>query len=440
MKTTNGRAILKLLFSPTFIYLAVWGFILFLYSLKIVTFPDLSKGFYIVMFMNVLGLILGTLQAKLFTYKFSQSQIVENTTAFFKQLFDSKNRIYRVYKLLIFISFIGILITYFKIFSQVSVMQFFFQQQYIKAQVARSVFGNYLSMASYIALPISACLDFIYSKKLKYSIKPFIFASMYSLSYWGRFPLLMAVIILLSSKLLFIILKRQEKDFLRYKKGILPKIIIYGIIAFILVFLFMSWTIELRVSEYGSGYDPYASYYSENIVTKILEPNAHLFGSFRAITLTYGYFVASVPTLSYWAGMESEYALGQASFPYIFRILDKLGTINGSLIVGDRVIGRGMQLPSFVGYLYIDFGWIGVLVLSYLLGLIATLLFERFLNKPKISNLFFLTLIYALIVFSPMTNIISQTMFVIILFGYFLISFYLKRKIQYKANDSRALS
>lgn len=440
MKTTNGRAISKLLFSPTFIYLAIWGFILFLYSLKIVTFPDLSKGFYIVMFMNVLGLMLGTLQAKLFTYKISRSQIVENTTTFFKQLFDAKNKIYRVYKLLIFISFIGVLATYLKVFSQVSVMQFFFQQQYVKAQVARSVLGTYLSMASYIALPISACLDFIYTKKLKYSIMPFIFASMYSLSYWGRFPLLMAVIILLSSKLLFIILKRQEIDFLRYKKGTLPKIIIYGIIAFILVFLFMSWTIELRVSEYGSGYDPYASYYSENIVTKILEPNAHLFGSFRAITLTYGYFVASVPTLSYWAGMESEYGMGQASIPYVYRVFDKIGFIDNPVLMGNRVVGRGLQLPSLVGYLYIDFGFIGVLVLSYLLGLIGTYTYDNFLVKPTLPRIMYLTLIYMIIFFSPITNVIAQTMFVIILFGYVLVGFSLKRKIKYRENDSRSLS
>jgi hypothetical protein len=287
-------------------------------------------------------------------------------------------------------------------------------------------------MAAYCALPISASLDHIARKHINFSIIPLTFAGMYSLSYWGRFPLLMAVVILLTSKMLFFILDKQSRDFLKYKRGTLPKLFFYGLIIFQIVFLFMSWTIELRVSEYGDAYDPYADYYKENTITKFLKSNSHIFGSFRAITLTYSYFVASIPTLSYWTSMESEYGLGQASFPYVYRFLDKIGLIDNPILMGDRVVDRGLQLPSFIGFLYIDFGIIGVLMVSYLLAFFGTYMYETFLVKPTISRLMYLTLIYMIVVFSPITNVIAQTMFIIILLGYLTISIILKRNYKHK--------
>lgn len=425
-----------MLFSPVFIYFIIWVFILFLYSLKIVIFPQLSRGFYLVMIMNVLGLVIGTFQAKLLVGETNKNQVLKNTEDFFNWLLNKKLTLKRIYNILMIISLVGVLTIYLKVFSQVSILQFFIQQQFVKAHVIRSVFGTYLSMAAYVALPIAACLDYITKKRMKFSVIPFVFASMYSLSYWGRFPLLMAVVILLTSKMLFFILNKQIKDFLRYKKGTLTKLFFYGFIAFLLVFLFMSWTIEWRVSEYGVGYDPYAGYCNENVITNLLKRVSYLFGSFRAITLTYSYFVASIPTLNYWANLESEYGLGQASVPYMYRFLAKIGLIDNPILMGDRVVGRGLQLPSFVGYLYIDFGFIGVLILSYLLGLIGTYTYEKFLVKPTLAKIMNLTLIYMIVVFSPITNVIAQTMFVIILFGYFVVNSILKRSFKYRKLDS----
>jgi len=378
--------------------------------------------------MNILGLIIGTLQAKLLLRKSSKDEIIKNTQIFYDWINCKKLIIRRIYNFLIIISLIGVLLTYINLFSQVSISQFFTQQQFVKTHVERSNIATYLSLAAYCALPISVSLDHIARKHINSSIIPLIFTTMYSLSYWGRFPLLMAVVIFLTSKMLFFILDKQSRDFLKYKRGTLLKLFFYGLIIFLIIFLFMSWTIELRVSEYGDAYDPYADYYVENTITKFLKSNSHIFGSFRAITLTYGYFVASLPTLNYWVSMDSEYALGQASFPYIFRLLDRMNLIHKPLIVGDRVVGRGMQLPSLVGYLYIDFGWLGVLIISYIIGFIATMLYEKFLKRPNIGLLMFLTLMYALIIFSPMTNVVSQTLYPIILFGFFIINNILKKK------------
>jgi hypothetical protein len=120
--------------------------------------------------------------------------------------------------------------------------------------------------------------------------------------------------------------------------------------------------------------------------------------------------------------MPSEYGLGQASFPYIYRLLHKIGILRNPVIIGDRVIGQGMQLPSLVGYLYIDFGLVGVFFFSYFLGLVGTCLHNGFLSKPSIPKLLYLSLTYVLIIFSPFTNVFSQTLFVIILVGSFLVS------------------
>jgi hypothetical protein len=59
-------------------------------------------------------------------------------------------------------------------------------------------------------------------------------------------------------------------------------------------------------------------------------------------------------------------------------------------------------------------------------------MYETFLVKPTISRLMYLTLIYMIVVFSPITNVIAQTMFIIILLGYLTISIILKRNYKHK--------
>ncbi len=427
MNKKGSRNITKFLLSPSFIYFVIWFFILFLLSLKIIIFPELGHSFYLALGMNFLGLLLGTSQAMLMQQKLCKCQIVNNTKDFFTWVKVNKNLLQKARRLLCFIAAIGVIFIYLKVFSQVTIIQFFLQQAYVKSKVKRSIFGTYLSMCAYVALPVSACLDYEAKKFLKYSKFPSILAGLYSISYWGRFPLLVAVIILSSSKILIFLLEKQIKDFLCYKKGMIAKGIICGIIGFLIVFLFMSWTIELRVAEYGAGYDPYKNLYKENNLTKILKAISPLCGSFRAITITYSYFTASIPTLAYWTSMDSEYGLGQASFPYFYRLMNKIGLIDKPVLMGDRVVGRGLQLPSFPGYLYIDFGLVGVLVFSYALGLLSMCLYERFLSRPSLSRLSYLSIIYIIVVFSPITNAIAQTMFVIILFGFVVINYFLKR-------------
>jgi len=118
-------------------------------------------------------------------------------------------------------------------------------------------------------------------------------------------------------------------------------------------------------------------YQNDNAINYFLQDISPIFGSYRGLRNTYSYLVASIPTLDYWIQRDSEYGLGQASFPYFYRMAEQLDIISGVELTGDRVLGEGLQLPTLIGYLYIDFGFAGIYFGLFILSFFSSVVYNQ---------------------------------------------------------------
>lgn len=75
---------------------------------------------------------------------------------------------------------------------------------------------------------------------------------------------------------------------------------------------------------------------------------------------------------------------------------------------------------TYISNFYIDFGIFGVIILSFLFGSVAYILYKRFVDTPCVENFIVLTLIYYFIAFSvvrfQLSNTISAIAFIYSLF------------------------
>lgn len=424
------------MFSPVSIYFAIWGFVLFIYSLKLLDYGSLSPSFYLGLALNFIFLFIGGVIAKTFMKKSWRKEYSQTyALAFVNEMITREKKLMSAYKILLVVGFIGLIFIYLTVFSQISIPNFFLQQATVKAHVARSIIGNYLTSASFIALPIAVVLVSVNKKNKMLILFPLIQCMLYSMSFWGRVPLMTAFIMLISS----MILTRQVINISQNKsiKINFIKVLMNGLLIFVVVYAFLSWTIEKRMAEFGDAYEPYRMYSNHNDLNYFLAGNLPEKGiTYRGVVTTYSYLTASIPTLNYWISQESELAMGQASFPYFARLLQKVGFIQGELITGDRPLKNGLQLPTLIGYAYIDYGHIGIIIFSIIIGFIGNYLYLRHLRKPRLKFILYLSNIYVLILLSPFINATSWTSFVIIFAGFIVVNLYLAKPIKKYRNKT----
>jgi len=105
-------------------------------------------------------------------------------------------------------------------------------------------------------------------------------------------------------------------------------------------------------------------------------------------------------------------AWGTYSFAAAFRLLAKIG-----IRVRDDLSGQVEQLMTpvpakpgtYLNQAIYDFGWLGAILLPYLLGGLSTTLYLRFLNKPNFTALGVLSVLYLVIEYSWHSSLFIHT-------------------------------
>lgn len=419
------------MFSPVKMCIIMWVAILSLYSIKLLDYGGLSGSFYLAVSLNLLFVLLGGIFARLCMPKsWNMKDSKENAQNFINDMRAKEKGLLRIYKVLLFLGFVGILLIYTKVLSQISFGSFISQQATVKSLISRSVLGNYLASSAYVAIPVSVILVLINKKRKMLIVYPLIQCIVYSVSFWGRVPVMVALIMLVSS---YLITKQScNIAYGRSNKIKVMKLLVSSTLAFIFVISILSWTIELRMAEFGVGYTPYTYYlnYSSNLNLFLAENLPDEGITYRGVVSTYSYLTASIPTLDFWVSRDSEFAMGQASFPYIARLFQQIGLIQGGeLITGDRPLGNGLQLPTLIGYAYIDYGYIGVILSGAFIGFIGNFLYLKNLRKPKLKFIFYLSNVYVLVLLAPLISATAWTSFVIIIFGFVLVVAYIDKPV-----------
>ena len=414
---------------PLLWYFIIWSFIIALYSLQLINYPQISSSFYLTMLLSLIGILSGLVIA-IYAVPLSDRKVRDqNKNNFRNEILKSSYKLKITFWLCCIIGFFGVILMYRAVFGQVSILQFFLEQSMVKSEVDRSWIGTYCSMAAFVAIPLGATLRWGAGKRVLYVLIPILLCFAYSASFLGRFPFMIGLIMLASAKGMSFL---YAPFHVRCTKKIFIKIIPISALLILACFSLLSWTLHFRLQEYNrvGVYNPYDGLANRHAFD-LMDTFSLYFGSPEAGIITYAYLANPIATLNYWVSQESEYGFGQASFPYFYRLAASLGLMDTPVITGDRsVTDLGLQLPTHLGYAYIDFGFFGVLLYSFLLSLIAAKFYLSFVNKPCLINCLFLPFIYMVILMSPMVFVFGVSEVMIIFVGLIIVSF--AHKIKFK--------
>jgi hypothetical protein len=420
----------EFLLLPNILYVSIWCIICSLYALRLIDYPPLSIEFYIAIFLNVIGILSG-FWLGLFGMHWPNKEVrAANRNLFIKLSIARHKQLRMAFWACCIFSFIGIILMYLSIFNKISIAFFFSAPSMVKRDVPRSLVGTLLSTGAFIAVPIGAMLKWGLGFSLVYVVIPIALICLYSLSFFGRAPFVMGIIMLFSAKALLSLC--SSRSFQR-NYGLNGKRFFY-IFLLPIIYCIFSWSIYFRIAEYGERYvyNPYEGYVNDSIII-FLEKFSFLFGSPGAAIMAYSYLTSSIAALNYWVSHDSEYGFGQASFPYIFRFLARLDLIQEPIITGDRIVtDLRLQLPTYLGYAYIDFGFIGVLIYGFILSFISTRIYVSFLVRPNFTNYLILPFLYVVVLLSPFIWVLQWTDATMALLGLIVISFILRSTISSK--------
>jgi len=420
-KPYSGLTLSEVMLMPLTWYGCIWSMSLCLFSLRAILYPALSSQFYIAIFVMLVGVSAGFLVAWLPVRMLSRETRNANRDTFVALLKTRSLWLKRVFWALCIVGFLGTLLMYTSVGSQISPGEFLEYQSTVKAEIVRSWAGAYLSMAAFAAVPIGAAICWMLRGRWYHLAIPLALCGAFSFSFWGRVPLAIAVCMLVGSRALSTLLRRPYHPTGALSLKPVLKRLAIGLGLVLMAFSLLSWTLHFRILEYGTvggrlKYNPYHAY-TRVKVREFFEDYRFLFGSPQAGIITYAYLANPIATLDYWVRRESEYGLGNASFPYFFRLASKLGLLKDPTITGDRSVTElGLQLPTYLGYAYIDFGWLGVFLYPFLFGYIATSMYHRFLVKPTLRSYFYLPLVYMFGLLSPFVFVFQGTEMIVVLF------------------------
>jgi len=308
-----------------------------------------------------------------------------------------------MYKVFNGLAILGVFFAFAAVISKYGLGRYLSDQSTIKGDSDRSVLGAYLIVFGYVNITIGVILYHIEKRQVKYLIVPLILITAYSFSFWGRHPIANGLIQLLFS---YFILNRSFSKSIRKNWRVIARYVYATTFLIFLAFFILSWSIKFRLQEFEGAYDPFASEKTVQWVEEI----SPVFGGYQSLRISYAYLGASVPTLDYWLSKDSEFLLGQASFPYLYRILVKFGFWSEDIIRGDRALGGLMQLPGLIGYIYMDFGMFGIILISLYLGYICKRLYNKALTL-NFSAIMLLPHLYILIINSPLISATAHSVF-----------------------------
>jgi hypothetical protein len=367
------------LYNPTTITIIIWLSCFSLYFSGFVNYGAESSNLFWALLLSAVGLFLGNQFAVL---KIGSLKSKTIRTSLSERVQSQEISILRAYRTLILITVIGLGFLFVSLLIKVPLSVLFTNPDYVKNEVERAYWGSLFVSAVYPAQIFGCLLSFCGSKKnFSYLFVPLLLTLIYMITYWGRLPVLIDLIVI--SGVWFI------SDLSKGNKKLkIARLMFYSLATVMVLLVFMSWTIEFRIKSYSDSYNGFTNAYTPgNVINDFIKENSKIFGSFRSLQISYNYAIAGIPTTSYYLGKESEMAFGQACIPYIYRFGHSLGILPAPVLSGDRMLGDGLQVCSMIGFFYIDLGYIGLIAGIFIFAYVSSYNYYKFLLTNSLGSM-----------------------------------------------------
>lgn len=394
-----GKYLFKKWFNHLFIYSASWMLFVSLYELKLIRYIPISGEAWVLIISTFLFFCLGILTIFSIRGYFSQRNeqvpaLKDNT------IVQSKNDILKK------ISFFLLLFTSIGMFGA-------FQHWYVlinefgsipaalinanliyKLRVGGEIEGTipYLNSFSYAAVFLGGIFTAYKGKLTIRASLPFIAVIIHGFASVGRAGIFLAFLEFAIVFFLFRhVLTTFPKEFKASKKNI-------AVSVFIILVLFIGSTTIIRTLR-----GTFEEYKASTQTLRTLEK------SYLITPSIYFYFSSNIGVLSkYFENGGEEKLFGENTFLPVYNLLSKFGLVDEL-----KIYPKGYYIPiwsnsaTYIRELHEDYGYLGVFLFPFLLGLITTIYWFKFFEKYRFYNfiiLVYLNLIVAFSVFYTITR------------------------------------
>jgi oligosaccharide repeat unit polymerase len=386
-----GRIIFKKWFNHMTLYCAIIGGLVFLYELKLLPYPNLSALTWFFIISAVLSFILGNLTIVSTKNLFSRTKSTFQESDITMPILADGGKALK-YSILFF-SFIGlfvaihrwiVLISKFGSISEVLLNAGVVYRLNVQGEIKE--FIPILPSFIYIAVFLSGIYSAYKGRFSFLSIFPIICIVLKELTYFGRGEILFSV----SEFLITFFLFRHLLTTYSSKRFKFSKISAAIVITLLLV-LVISAASFIRVTrgaqESFTGASRELRQLEENM---IISPSVYL------------YLSSDVGVFSKYLELEKETTkFGQNTFRTIYYFLSKVNVVEEpSFFQKGYFIPMWTNTGTYIRELHADFGFVGVFLGSYLLGLLITWLWFKFYQDGNILVLMILVYLYLIVGFS----------------------------------------
>lgn len=421
-----GKVLFKKWFNHLSIYVYSWMLFLLLYEIKLIKYIPLSENTWVIIGLTFFSYLMGIATVFVARNNFNlENNPFRNVRIFDEKLLDNKGHYLKLIIIFfIVIAFISavqhwmILIDKFGSVANVLIKANLIYRQRVSGELTGTL--PYLHSSGYIAVFLSGIYSAYKNKITLLSILSILTVILKDVASVGRAGIFVSSLIFVISFVLYrnFLLKCDIKEKIKNKNNL----IISGIIISVIVISSLTLVKEFRGSV--ESYSGSSTTLKKLKDVPVVSPSVYL------------YFSSNVGVLSRYFEAESENMMfGENTFLPIYNLISKF-----DIVKHPNFYPRGYFIPmwtnsaTYLRDLHADFGYVGLILIPYLLGLLATYYWIRFYETGSIYAFIVLTYLYQIISFS-IFYMITRSAVWFISFLVLLILVPMARKVLRKKSD-----
>lgn len=388
----SGKKIFKFWINHLTIYSFVMGGLTFLYELKLLPYPDLSFTSWFFLFLSTLAFVSGILTILIAVSLNSETAPQRMETSILDMpIFSYGGKILKYSA--IFFSFVGLFVALHRWYIMInifgSIPSVFLNAAWVYRINVKGEIKEFIPILPsfvYVGVFLSAIYTAFKGKFSFLSFFPILCIILKELTYFGRGEMLFATLeFIFTFSLMRNVLKQEKNIPFKFSKK-------NAIISFILLMSIV--IVAASVVRSSRGVKENIRGASEEL--RQLEENMILTPS------VYFYLSSDLGVLNQYLFYNNEDSkFGENTFRGVYYLLSKL-----KIVEEPQFFQKGYFIPfwsntgTYLREIHADFGIAGVVILPFLLGLICTWLFFKFIYQKSLFLLVFLVYLYIILAFS----------------------------------------